>query len=64
MIKFVRRYTKYGSVFTEAVHSNRVITYIGEDQVPKTVKDYIGKATCRIQQDRWNGEEKIWEEAK
>ena len=61
MIKFVRRYNKYGSMFTEVVHNNRVITYIGEDQVPKTVKDYIEKSECREQIDRWNGKEQIWE---
>lgn len=65
-IRFIREYKAYDGQGTmyDIVYAHRVRTlYVGEggDTLPKTAINYIAKASCKIQHDRWHGEEKIWE---
>ena len=66
-IRFVREYKAYDGVGTiyDVIYESRVnIYYIGEgssQHLPKTVLRYMEQAKVKIQNDRWHGEEKIYE---
>lgn len=66
-IRFIREYKAYDGVgkMYDVIYKSRVnIYYIGEgsgQHLPKTVQRYMGLANVKIQNDRWHGEEKIYE---